>query len=72
MPAKGEIAAITPIIDSSPPIADINKGKTGFFEIVVEKIAKKPIVHKNQIAWEEYGEDFEERECGNVNIVKLF
>jgi len=43
MPASGEKAAINPITVSFAPIACEKRGSTGFFEIVVEKIAKNPI-----------------------------
>jgi hypothetical protein len=42
MPANGEIADIRPTTASFDPIDCIKRGSTGFFEIVVEKIAKKP------------------------------
>jgi hypothetical protein len=42
MPARGEKAAIRPMTVSSAPSACVKSGRTGFFEIVVEKIAKNP------------------------------
>lgn len=42
MPANGDIAEIRPITASLDPIDCIKRGSTGFFEMVVEKIAKKP------------------------------
>ncbi len=42
IPANGEIAEISPITASLDPIDCIKSGSTGFFDIVVEKIAKKP------------------------------
>jgi hypothetical protein len=42
MPARGENAAMRPITVLSAPIACENRGRTGFLEIVVENIAKKP------------------------------
>jgi hypothetical protein len=46
IPASGETAAINPITASSAPSACEKRGNTGFFEIVVEKIAKNPSRHK--------------------------
>jgi len=46
IPAKGEKAEIKPMIISEPPSAWIYKGSTGLLEIVVEKMAKKPIKDK--------------------------
>ena len=41
-PAKGEMAAINPITDSLPDRDFTKRGRTGLFDIVVEKIPKKP------------------------------
>jgi hypothetical protein len=43
MPASGETAAMRPMIASPAPRACEKRGSTGFFESVVEKMAKKPI-----------------------------
>ncbi len=42
MPASGENAAIRPMTVLSAPIACEKRGSTGFFEMVVENIEKKP------------------------------
>ena len=42
MPASGENVAMSPIMASLAPSAWENRGKTGFFEMVVEKMAKNP------------------------------
>jgi hypothetical protein len=44
MPANGEMAEIKPMMASLPPSALMKRGRTGLFEIVVEKIPKNPIV----------------------------
>ena len=41
-PANGEMAAINPITDSLPERDFTKRGSTGLFDIVVEKIPKKP------------------------------
>jgi len=43
IPENGETAEISPIVASPAPRAWTKRGKTGFFDIVVEKIAKNPI-----------------------------
>jgi len=43
IPASGEAAAIMPKSESGLPSPLTKSGKTGFLEIVVEKIPKKPI-----------------------------
>jgi hypothetical protein len=43
IPAKGEIAAINPVINSLVFNAFAKSDKTGFFESVVENILKNPI-----------------------------
>ena len=43
IPANGEAAAIIPKSESEPPSPLTKSGRTGFLEIVVEKIPKKPI-----------------------------
>ena len=42
IPARGEKAAISPMIESSAPSDCAKRGNTGFFEMVVEKMAKNP------------------------------
>ena len=46
IPASGETAATRPMTTSPAPRACENRGSTGFFEMVVEKIAKKPITKR--------------------------
>jgi hypothetical protein len=46
IPARGETAAISPRYASFAPRDSANKGSTGFFAIVVENIAKQPIMQK--------------------------
>lgn len=46
----GETEDIKPIIVSSAPVAWAKRGKTGFFEMVVENIAKKPINERCQMS----------------------
>lgn len=46
IPASGESADSNPNSEMLAPRSLANKGKTGFLEIVVEKIPKKPIRHK--------------------------
>jgi hypothetical protein len=48
IPASGETAAISPITASSAPSACEKSDSTGFFEIVVENIAKKPSRNRYQ------------------------
>jgi hypothetical protein len=43
IPAKGDAAAIIPRTESEAPKPLTKRGRTGFLEIVVEKIPKKPI-----------------------------
>ena len=50
IPASGETAATRPMTMSLAPRACENRGRTGFFESVVEKIAKKPIRERMYIA----------------------
>jgi hypothetical protein len=43
IPARGDIADISPIRASFAPREDAYRGRTGFLEIVVENIARNPI-----------------------------
>ena len=42
MPASGEKTAMRPMTASPAPMACEKRGRTGVFEMVVEKIAKNP------------------------------
>ena len=50
MPASGETAATRPTTASPAPRACEKRGSTGFFAIVVENMAKKPIAKKTYAA----------------------
>jgi hypothetical protein len=43
MPAAGEMAAMSPITASLPDRDFTKRGRTGFFDIVVEKIPRNPM-----------------------------
>ncbi len=43
IPVSGDIAEMIPITSGDPPIAPTKRGRTGFFDMVVLNIPKKPI-----------------------------
>ena len=48
MPVMVEAAAISPITDALAPSSFANRGSTGLFDIVDEKMAKKPTAHRRR------------------------
>jgi len=46
MPVKAETAAMAPTVEGPAPRCDAKSGRTGLFEIVELKIARKPVMQR--------------------------